>query len=136
MKATCLHTSLLSCIIVLIGSAALQPTPAAAQNLLDPLSQPKFVNPLPIPSVIDGRNGGTFTVSISQFKQDLGLRDPATGAPMLTKVWGYNGSYPGPTIVAKKNVPLQFYWSNDLYDPSTLKPLHHLLPIDTTIEWA
>jgi len=136
MKATCLHTSLLSCIIVLIASAALQPTPAAAQNLLDPLSQPKFVNPLPIPSVIDGRNGGTFTVSISQFKQDLGLRDPATGAPMLTKVWGYNGSYPGPTIVAKKNVPLQFYWSNDLYDPSTLKPLHHLLPIDTTIEWA
>jgi spore coat protein A len=109
---------------------------AAQTALLDPSTQPQFVNPLQIPSVIDGRNGGTFTISISQFKQDLGLRDPVTGHPMLTKVWGYNGSYPGPTIVAKKNVPLHFFWSNDLYNPSTLKPLHHLLPIDTSIEWA
>ena len=108
----------------------------AQTALLDPSTQLQFVNPLPIPSVIDGRNGGTFTISISQFKQDLGLRDPVTGHPMLTKVWGYNGTYPGPTIVAKKNVPLHFFWSNDLYNPSTLKPLPHLLPVDTSIEWA
>jgi spore coat protein A len=105
-------------------------------TLLDPSTQLQFVNPLPIPSVIDGRNGGTFTVSISQFKQDLGLINPVTGYPMLTKVWGYNGTYPGPTIVAKKDMPLHFYWSNDLYNPSTLKPLPHLLPVDTSIEWA
>ena len=110
--------------------------PVPAQKLLDPKTQPQFVNPLPIPSAIDGRNGGTFTVSISQFLQDLGLRSPATGAPMLTPVWGYNGSYPGPTIVAQKNVPLHFFWYNNLYDPSTLQPIPHLLPIDTTIEWA
>jgi spore coat protein A len=109
---------------------------AAAQQLLDPKTQSKFINQLPVPSVLDGRNGGTFTVSISQFYQDLGLQDPVKGHPILTKVWGYNGSYPGPTIVATKNVPLHFYWSNDLYDLSTLKPLHHLLSIDTTIEWA
>ena len=110
--------------------------PLRAQELLDPLAQPRFVNPLPVPPVIDARNGGTFTVSISQFYQDLGLRNPTTGAPMLTPVWGYNGTYPGPTIVAQKNVPLHFFWINNLYDPSTLQPLPHLLPIDTTIEWA
>ena len=108
----------------------------AQPALLDPSTQLQFINPLPIPSVIDGRNGGTFTVSISQFKQDLGLINPVSGYPMLTKVWGYNGTYPGPTIVAKKDVPLHFYWSNDLYNPSTLKPLPHLLPVDTSIEWA
>ena len=34
-------------------------------NLLGPSTQLKFVNPLPIPTVIDGRNGGTFTISIN-----------------------------------------------------------------------
>jgi len=126
-------TAFYSCIII---ASLFQPQVIAAQNLLDPLTQPKFVNPLPVPSVIDGRNGGTFTISIGQFLQDLGLRNPTTGSPMLTPVWGYNGSYPGPTIVARKNVPLNFYWSNDLYNSSTMQPLPHLLPIDTTIEWA
>ncbi|HET9826511.1 MAG TPA: hypothetical protein VFP87_14325, partial [Chitinophagaceae bacterium] len=120
--------------IMIVG--LLQSQRSAAQNLLDPLTQPKFVNPLPVPSAIDGRNGGTFTISISQFYQDLGLQNPTTGQPMLTQVWGYNGTYPGPTILARKDVPLYFYWSNDLYNSSTLKPLDHLLPIDTTIEWA
>ena len=76
--------------------------PAFSQNLLDPKSQTQFVNPLPIPSVIDGRNGGLFTIGISQFDQWLGLVNPSTQQPMQTKVWGYNGSYPGPTILAKK----------------------------------
>jgi len=108
----------------------------AQTNLLSPSTQLQFINPLPIPPVIDGRNGGLFTISINQFYQDLGLRNTATGQPMLTKVWGYNGSYPGPTIVARKNVPLQFYWINDLYNSSTLQPLPHLLPIDESIAWA
>ena len=64
-------------------------------ELLDPASQVKFVNALPIPSVINARNGGTFNITISQFNQDLGLKDPVSGQPMLTRVWGYNGSYPG-----------------------------------------
>jgi spore coat protein A len=109
---------------------------SAQTGVLNPFTQQQFVNPLPIPSIIDGRNGGTFTISINQFYQDLGLRNPVTGQPMLTKVWGYNGTYPGPTIVAHKGVPLHIYWSNDLYNPSTLQPLPHLLPIDETITWA
>ena len=65
-------TFLCTCLIV---TGLFQLQVAEAQNLLDPKKQTKFVNPLPIPSVIDGRNGGTFTVSISQFLQDLGLRN-------------------------------------------------------------
>ena len=133
MKRTYLYELRLICIITI---SAFPVDIAAQTTLLNPYSQPQFVNPLPIPSVIDGRNGGTFTISINQFYQDLGLSDPTTGQPILTKVWGYNGTYPGPTIVARKNVPLHIYWSNDLYDPSTLQPLPHLLPLDQTIDWA
>jgi spore coat protein A, manganese oxidase len=108
---------------------------ALAQELLDPKTQPQFVNPLPIPSVIDGRNGGFFTIGISQFEQWLGLRHPTTGQSMLTKVWGYNQSYPGPTLLARRNAPIDVFWRNNLVDGSN-RPLPHLLPIDPTLHWA
>jgi spore coat protein A len=129
------HKLLYASFMIMTGTLQSQIV-TAQTTLLNPSTQLQFVNPLPIPSVIDGRNGGTFTISINQFYQDLGLRNPTTGQTMLTKVWGYNGSYPGPTILARKNVPLHFYWSNDLYNPSTLLPLPHLLPIDESIMWA
>ncbi|MES2647650.1 MAG: multicopper oxidase domain-containing protein [Bacteroidota bacterium] len=106
-----------------------------AQALLSPKTQPQFVNPLPIPSVIDARNGGVFSVDITQFKQHLGLIDPVTKQPLLTTVWGYNGTYPGPTILAKRNVPVSVFWHNKLVDASN-KPLKHLLPVDESIHWA
>ena len=109
---------------------------AECQHLLDPYSQPQFVNALPIPPMKDGREGDTFTISIRQFQQDLGLKDPQTGQPMLTTVWGYDGSYPGPTIIAREKVPLYFFWRNQLYEHKTKKPLPHLLPVDTSIMWA
>ena len=108
---------------------------AEAQSLLDPRSQPQFVNPLPVPSIIDGRNGGTFTINISQFSQWLGLIDPTTQQHLTTTVWGYNGSYPGPTIVAKKDVPISVFWRNNLLNSSN-QPLPHLLPVDRSIDWA
>lgn len=108
---------------------------ASAQLLLDPKTQTQFVNPLPVPSVIDGRNGGLFTIGISQFDQWLGLTDPVTQQPMPTKVWGYNGSYPGPTILAKKNIPIDVFWRNNLVDGNN-RPLPHLLPVDYTVHDA
>ena len=101
---------------------------APAQSLLDPLTQSQFVNPLPIPSIIDARNGGLFTIGISQFDQWLGLVDPSTKQPMQTKVWGYNGNYPGPSILAKKNVPVDIFWHNNLVNGNNL-PLPHLLQL-------
>ena len=63
--------------------------------MLDPLTQPKFVNPLPNPldpasSSSPRRRAGPITRSAStQFQQPLGLMDPATGNPLKTTVWGY-----------------------------------------------
>lgn len=105
-----------------------------AQSLLNPKTQPQFVNPLPVPAVIDARKGGTYSIAITQFGQDLGLVDPATKQPLLTKVWGYNGTYPGPTILVKKDKAISVKWENKLLAGTT--PLPHLLPIDPTVHWA
>jgi spore coat protein A, manganese oxidase len=108
---------------------------SSSQPTLNPQTQPQFVSPLPVPSAIDGRGGGTFTIHVNQFAQWLGLIDPVTQQHLNTTVWGYNGSYPGPTILAMKNVPLQVFWRNNLVDDHN-QPLPHLLPIDRTIDWA
>lgn len=44
----------------------------------------------------------------------------------LTTVWGFNGTYPGPTIEAPKDVPVKVKWENKLPDK-------HLLPVDHTL---
>jgi len=108
---------------------------ANTQGLLNPRTQPQFINSLPVPSIIDGRSGGTFTIDINQFDQWLGLIDPITEQHINTKVWGYNGSYPGPSIVARKDVPINVFWRNKLLNGNN-QPLPHLLPIDRSIDWA
>ena len=107
----------------------------AQPSLLNPLTQQKFVNPLPDPAVINATAGGTFNIYMSEFYQDLGLKDPATDASLLTKVWGYNGTYPGPTIEVRTNTPVSIFWHNNLTD-SYNQPLPHLFPIDTSLHWA
>lgn len=94
-------------------------------QLLDPNAIPKFVDPLPIPRALEprgrSRRAAFYRVSMTEFSQQL---LPA-GYPATT-VWGYEGSYPGPTIEARRNKPVVVKWVNNL-------PLAHLFPIDTTL---
>ncbi len=108
--------------------------PAVAQAPpLDPHTQPQFINPLPRPAVatplpaaqsIDGVE--TYRLAMTEFQQHLGIYDPVTGAPLLTTVWGYGGSFPGPTIEARTGTPIKVWCENDL-------PPVHLLPVDPTL---
>lgn len=118
---------------------------AASPDLLDPLGQPKFVNPLPNPldpSFIfqPTTSGGThYDIGVYQFQQNLGLRAP-TGSPLMTTVWGYGTevqppTYPGRTFIAQKDQPVTVQWRNALTGPAGA-PLPHLLPVDTSIHWA
>ena len=115
---------------------------------LDPRSQTKFVNELPIPAIMeptfsrgkkhfpkpDKASKLFYEVSITQFKQELGLYDES-GKPLETTVWGYNGQYPGPTIEATKGIPVFVKWENKLVDNHG-RPLQHHLKIDRSIHWA
>lgn len=103
---------------------------------LDPLMQPKFVNPLPFPATL---TGSYHELTLSQFTQSLGVYDPATlSLPEPTefepKVWGYNGSYPGPTIEAYTDNEIKVKWINALPTGDVMDV--HLFNIDPSLHWA
>src|ERR1051325_799721 len=43
------------------------------------------------------------------------------GSEIVTKMWGYNGTSPGPTIEVEKDQIVRIHWKNEL-------PTKHLLP--------
>ncbi len=103
---------------------------STAQVLLDPATQEHFINDLPILSRADVTSGDdSLKIMLKDTVQDLGIVD-GIGAPLLTTVWGYNfGSgttYPGSTIVAKSNIPVNVTWVNELRNG-------YLFPVDTTV---
>jgi len=119
-------------------------TPALAQPLLDPATHPKYLDPVPVPSVIDATTPQHFEMQMNETTQWLGLRDIGNGnAPLMTTVWGYGlaggpVSYPGPTFVAKKNVGITVTWNNNLppYNSGFPGLGGHLLPVDPTLHMA
>ena len=92
-----------------------------------------YVDGLPIPSVavpVRGRAGGpaTYEIAMREFKQKLHRDLPPT------TLWGYNGQYPGPTIEALRNQPVQIRWINDLRDLETGLPrTEHYFDVDTRL---
>ena len=98
---------------------------------LDPLTQPKFVNPLPFPATL---TGNYHEMILSQFNQGLGVYDPETLTEFEPLVWGYNGSYPGPTIEAYTDNEIQVKWINNLPTGDVLEK--HLFNIDPSVHWA
>lgn len=98
---------------------------------LDPILHPKFQEPLPVPAVLDVRTGGNLNIKMKKSTQWLGLRAP-NGKKLNTQVFGYGtgvATYPGPTILAKRNAALNVLWDNKL-------PNAHLLPIDYSLHMA
>ncbi|UFS68863.1 multicopper oxidase [Geomonas sp. RF6] len=114
----------LACLAVLsVGSAALGSV-QEPQQPLNPKSIPKYVDQLPAPGKLFGP---AQSITMSEFTQQV---LPA-GFP-ATMVWGYNGSYPGPTIEAVRGVPTTVTYYNNLVDPV----LQRHMTIDQTLHWA
>lgn len=93
-----------------------------------------FVDPLPIPSVAvptTGTAGGAahYDMFIRQFSHQFHSELP------MTTVWGYNDSYPGPTIEARQDMPVTTTWINDLRNngPGSSLRRSHVLPVDTCL---
>lgn len=92
-------------------------------------SIPKFVAPLPTPPVIDATSGAPFTIKMSEF--------PAQVLPWpfpKTIVWGYNHSFPGPTVVTTRGVPVKANYVNDIHHSVLLSS--GIIKVDQTIHWA
>jgi spore coat protein A, manganese oxidase len=101
--------------------------------LLDPLTQTKFTNRLPVPPVLNMTRGGSFNIPITQIQKSFGLRNG--NRVLQSTAWAYNGSSPGPTIIARRGRPVNVAWSNRLVNGRG-QPLRHLFDIDSTLHWA
>ena len=78
-----------------------------------------FQVPLPIPPELTAtasRKGGAASLAITQQQADVQI---LPGGP-TTRVWTYNGTYPGPTIRARRGQPLTVRFYNNLPDPTVV----------------
>ena len=98
-------------------------------NPSDPTTIPKFVDKLPIPKVAEPINYTDkkrkpkkpfYCISMREAKHKFHRDFPAT------IIFGYDGTYPGPTIEVEKDVPVEVRWVNEL-------PYKHILPVDRTL---
>ncbi len=108
--------------------------PAEAAAALDPSKLTPFVDPLPVPRV--ARAVGTrpnpedpavqvpyYRIAMRAMQQRIHRDLPAT--PM----WGFDGSFPGPTLEIESGKGALVEWVNEL-------PQRHFLPIDHTLHGA
>jgi spore coat protein A len=101
---------------------------AGGQSLYrTPTSIDRFIDSLPVPSrqIPDRtRNGiALYHVRILEFQKQLHSQLPPT------RLWGFDGQYPGPSFEATRGVPIEVEWDNQL-------PLQHLFQIDPSIHGA
>jgi spore coat protein A len=108
---------------LLFAAAVALPTLVLADEIdplhLNPLSLTKYVDALPIPAVATPVSPGYYEIGAYPIVQKLHSQLPPTA------LYGYGtsaatASYPGPTIVAQKGVPISIRWLNFL-------PQGHLL---------
>jgi spore coat protein A len=98
-----------------------------------PLVLTPYVDALPRPAVATpttGTAGGAahYDMPITEQFQQLHRDLPAT------RVWGYAGTYPGPTIEARRDLPVTVRWINNLRVAETgVLRTTHPLPVDTCL---
>ncbi len=129
----------------LFATAAMSVAAPLPGGTLDPLTIPKYVDPLPIPGVmpqtpnatVNARGADYYEIAVRQFQQQV----LSTGLPMTT-VWSYGSvnhpdtfHYPAFTIEATADKPARVKWMNQLVDVDG-NFLPHLLPVDQTLHWT
>ncbi|HVZ85631.1 MAG TPA: multicopper oxidase domain-containing protein, partial [Polyangia bacterium] len=114
------------------------PTPPPAPRSGGPATPPlhperlaRFVDPLPIPRTLapsgtrpDPREPGK---QIAYYRVGMSAIETRVHRDLPpTRMWGYEGSFPGPTFEARSGEGLLVEWVNQL-------PTDHFLPIDHTL---
>ena len=93
-------------------------SPASLERYIDPLPIPKRLRPY---RTSPGKT--QYRMRILECRQQLHSQLPPT------TLWGFEGQYPGPTIEALQNRPIEVRWENHL-------PARHLFEIDAHIHGA
>ncbi len=92
-----------------------------------PDSLERYIDPLPIPKRLmphsTRKDMVQYRVRMLEFRQQMHSQLPPT------RLWGYEGQYPGPTIEALRGRPIVVQWENHL-------PAQHIFEIDPHIHGA
>jgi spore coat protein A, manganese oxidase len=119
-------------------------TATAAQVPLDAATLDRFVDPLPQLDVVAA---GTERIRLHmrEFRTNVlpSTFEPASGAYGGTWVWGYlrdgqasRQSYLGPVLVARRGVPTEIEWFNELGSTETTRVRAYARSTDQTLHWA
>lgn len=106
----------------------------ASGEILDPATLTPFADPLPIPkraeSVGTRQDPENTERMVPFFKMAMRATNIQVHRDLpSTTMWGFNGSFPGPTFEARSSEPLLVEWANEL-------PERHFLPIDFNLHGA
>jgi spore coat protein A, manganese oxidase len=109
------------------GAQSPNPSAPPQSRYRTPEGLDRFIDPLPVPerlAPVRVRPAGAFyRVRMLQSTHRFHSQLPPT------KVWGYEGHYPGPTFEALRGSPIQVEWENHL-------PLQHIFSVDPHIHGA
>jgi spore coat protein A, manganese oxidase len=105
-----------------------------ARPALDPSTLAQFVDPLPIPAAaqsVDTRpSPANPAVKIPYYRIAMRACETQVHRNLKpTKMWGFGGSFPGPTFDLHSGQEVLVEWANEL-------PRGHFLPIDHTLHGA
>jgi spore coat protein A len=110
-----------------LGAQELQKVAASAPVYQTPAGLDRYIDPLPIPKRLIAehthKDKVQYHVRMSEFTHPMHSQLPPT------KLWGYEGQYPGPTIEAMSGVPVEVMWENAL-------PEQHIFQVDPRIHGA
>jgi spore coat protein A len=97
--------------------------PGLLDRYIDPLPIPKRLMPEKTGPGKTGPDGAQYRVRMMEFTQQLHSQLPPT------RLWGYEGHYPGPTIEAMRGEPIAVQWENHL-------PAQHIFQVDPRMHGA
>ncbi len=92
--------------------------------ILEPFVDALAIPPIATPAVGTIGMAATYDMEMVQVKQKLHRDLPPT------TVWAYNGVFPGPTIVARRDEPVTVNWINDLENSNGTLRTDHYLDVD------
>jgi spore coat protein A, manganese oxidase len=117
-----------------LEKAAVASGMAAPSQALDPNTLKPYIDPLPIPAVLKSSGSKPdpddakktlpfYRVAMQEIHQKVHRDLPPT------RMWGFNGTSPGPIFETRSGQGLMVEWANEL-------PTKHFLPIDHTLHGA
>jgi spore coat protein A, manganese oxidase len=129
-----LQQSSLAAAAIMLPQRSHRATPPMARPVLDPNSLAPFVDPLPIPKVLQSsqlRSGPeNRAVKIPYYRLSMRQSESKVHRDIKpTRFWGFDSSLPGPTIESRGGEGILVEWANDL-------PTSHFLPIDHNLHGA